>query len=261
MAQLSLLVLFIVAPTLQARYITVNNFTLVDVTGLPTHWGHWDPATINGLRDWSDGRGINSLEILGLLVGALRYSPAGSADQALFTQAIQYLAYDNDYAGNLVNLRINAPVDINYSDDEVRSTGALAGLPTHAPLIIVGTEGLLRGSCALAMIPEPILATGAQVSARAYLARSFRLSPASVSIPGRHHDRHDVRFELAVVCSWSSSPTFPSSSPSTPATQSWRRCTGPQSSPSAARGPQARGARARTCGGRSTSQPRAGQPP
>ena len=48
-------------------YITDNGFTLVDVTGRPTTWGHWDPAYLNGNRSWSDGRGVNSLQMLGYL--------------------------------------------------------------------------------------------------------------------------------------------------------------------------------------------------
>lgn len=45
-----------------AKYITDNGFTLVDVTGKPTTWGHWEPAYINGNRSRSDNRGVNSLQ-------------------------------------------------------------------------------------------------------------------------------------------------------------------------------------------------------
>jgi hypothetical protein len=102
-----------------ARYITQNNFTLVDVTGKPTRWGHWEPAVLNELQSWSDGRGLNSLQILALLVSALKYTQPGSADDTLFRNALQYLAYDQGYVGNLANLKINVPSDINYSDDEL----------------------------------------------------------------------------------------------------------------------------------------------
>ena len=53
-----------------ARYIVVNGFVLIDVTGEPTTWGRWDPATLNGARaNWCDSRGLNSLEVLALLAG------------------------------------------------------------------------------------------------------------------------------------------------------------------------------------------------
>ena len=35
-------------------YIVSNNFYLIDVTGLPTTWGVWNPAQINHDRFWSD---------------------------------------------------------------------------------------------------------------------------------------------------------------------------------------------------------------
>ena len=37
-------------------YIVKNNFYLIDVTGLPTTWGVWNPAQINLERFWSDER-------------------------------------------------------------------------------------------------------------------------------------------------------------------------------------------------------------
>jgi hypothetical protein len=101
------------------RYIVVNNFTLVDVTGLPSQWGHWEPAYINVLPDWADDRGINSVEILGLISSALKYLPANGADAKLLTTGFNYLALQNDYYTNMINTRINAPVDLNYSDDEL----------------------------------------------------------------------------------------------------------------------------------------------
>ena len=37
-------------------YIVSNDFYLIDVTGLPTSWGVWNPAQINLQRFWSDER-------------------------------------------------------------------------------------------------------------------------------------------------------------------------------------------------------------
>ena len=37
-------------------YIVSNNFDLIDITGLPTTWGQWNPPMVNFDRDWSDDR-------------------------------------------------------------------------------------------------------------------------------------------------------------------------------------------------------------
>ena len=64
-------------------YIVSNGFYLIDVTGAlarwllrwdsqvllllvagkPTTFGQWAPAVLNGMRSWSDGRGVNSLQV------------------------------------------------------------------------------------------------------------------------------------------------------------------------------------------------------
>ena len=105
------------------RYIVVNNFTLVDVTGAPTSWGHWDPATINTLRrDWCDTRGLNSLEMMAMLAAGLAATAPGDPDHSLFLGAWAALAGPApgaDYLGNLLNQKITTPSDWNDSDDEL----------------------------------------------------------------------------------------------------------------------------------------------
>ena len=103
-------------------YVVANNFTLVDVTGEATQWGHWDPPTLNRQRSWSDGRGVNSLQILAYLQAALATSPEGSKFRRAYALAHAQLtgaSHGHDYNGNLVNLKIKTPVDDNYSDDEL----------------------------------------------------------------------------------------------------------------------------------------------
>ncbi len=39
-------------------YIISNNFYLIDVTGLPTTWGVWNPTQLNLNRDFSDERSV-----------------------------------------------------------------------------------------------------------------------------------------------------------------------------------------------------------
>jgi hypothetical protein len=49
------------------HYIVSNNFDLIDITGLPTTWGQWNPPMVNFDRDWSDDRldiSYHSLSIL-----------------------------------------------------------------------------------------------------------------------------------------------------------------------------------------------------
>lgn len=101
------------------RYIVENNFTLVDVTGQPTTWGKWSPAYVNWDRSWSDQRGLNSVQMLGLLLDSQGLVPAGSADWQLFQTALDYLVQQEGYADNMVNAKIAAPSDDNYSDDEL----------------------------------------------------------------------------------------------------------------------------------------------
>ena len=56
-----------------------NGFQLIDYTGKPTSWGKWDPANINGNRAFSDGRGVQSVEVLAMLAAALN-ATATAAD-------------------------------------------------------------------------------------------------------------------------------------------------------------------------------------
>jgi hypothetical protein len=95
-----------------ARYIVSNNFTLRDVDGQPTQWGHWEPPKINYDRSWSDTKALNSLEILSYINAALEIA-TDPADVALLTQGYATLLAAG-YDVNIRNTRINAPCDINY---------------------------------------------------------------------------------------------------------------------------------------------------
>jgi hypothetical protein len=127
-----------------ARYVVGNNLTLVDVTGLPTTWGHWEPAFINGDRDWSDERGLNPVEIIAMLTTALAGvsvpgSGGGANDTAVLTKALEaLLAPDVAYGENMVNAKIIVPDDDNYSDDELLFF-------SYLPLLL-STEGAAQGS-------------------------------------------------------------------------------------------------------------------
>ena len=70
------------------------------MTGKPTTWGHWDPATLNGNRTWSDERGVNSLQMLSFLSEAFHSSSDGGA---AFSAAYAELCNaTNQYGENLV---------------------------------------------------------------------------------------------------------------------------------------------------------------
>lgn len=87
-----------------ATYITKNGFTLVDVTGKPTTWGHWNPAYLNGNRLWSDERGVNSMQILTFLSETFKIT-----GNTMFANAYSELCNStNQYDQNLV--RRHSPV-------------------------------------------------------------------------------------------------------------------------------------------------------
>ncbi len=95
-----------------------NKFDLIDVTGLPTLWGRWGPDTLNNNRKYSDGRGVNSLQILAYLRATLRFA-GDDADGTLAQAYAELTNSSNQYAENMLNLKIESPGDDNYSDDEL----------------------------------------------------------------------------------------------------------------------------------------------
>jgi hypothetical protein len=48
-------------------FILANNYYLIDVDGKPTRWGFWGPSELNDNPLRYGERGINSIEILGML--------------------------------------------------------------------------------------------------------------------------------------------------------------------------------------------------
>lgn len=78
-------------------------------------WGIWAPSYVNGLRSWSDQRGLNAMQMLSFLNAA--YVVTGNAT---FMDAIVTLSNNtNQYQRNQLNLKIEAPCDDNFSDDEL----------------------------------------------------------------------------------------------------------------------------------------------
>jgi hypothetical protein len=107
-------------------YMIENQYVLKDWTGFATTWAKWSPAWVNGRRAWSDERGVQAQQILSFLAAAQNISsllPSGKrtdARIARWSSAYKELTNaTNDYEGNLINLKIESPIDDNYSDDEL----------------------------------------------------------------------------------------------------------------------------------------------
>lgn len=101
------------------RRLCLDNFMLIDWTGKPTRWGRWSPAEVNGFRGFSDERGLQSLQMLAF-ISAARNVSASAADDQLLDQAFAELTNrTNQYDASMLNAKIEAPGDDNFSDDEL----------------------------------------------------------------------------------------------------------------------------------------------
>ena len=108
-------------------YMVDHSYNLVDYNGYMTTWGRWEPRYVNGWRAFSDGRGLNSLQMLAFLHAALNTSselpdgPARAARRARWNAAYAELTNStNGYDTNVVNAKIECPIDDNYSDDQLQ---------------------------------------------------------------------------------------------------------------------------------------------
>ena len=96
-----------------------DGFVLKDITGLTTHWGVWAPKDLNGEFGWSDERGLNSLQMLSYLFAALKHS-TNQKNKDIYTNALlELLNEENHYHINILNQKITAPSEINFSDNEL----------------------------------------------------------------------------------------------------------------------------------------------
>jgi hypothetical protein len=186
-------------------YIVSNNFHLIDADGEPTRWGDWSPHTMNANDSWSDGRGVNSLQILAYLRASFAAAPlvsgGGAAQQAMFTQAwVTLTNATNRYLGHLRNLKIEAPSDDNYSDDELTAlpfytwlvaTPLLAGGdPTPASLVAPCLAGVNRWYRAVSSLRSDLwMATTVAVDAS-------RASQGGVPLLDRTQAAVDARWNL-----------------------------------------------------------------
>ena len=129
-------------------YIVSNGFNLIDSTGNATTWGKYAPDVINVDRGFSDGRGIQSLQVLAMIAAAnatLAKDPkAGAAvpvgrhrtmalNTSFFEAGYATLTNaSNQYDDNVLNAKILTPGDDNFSDVRRRSSSPLR--PRSPPL-------------------------------------------------------------------------------------------------------------------------------
>eukprot|EP01043_Picozoa_sp_COSAG02_P081857 COSAG02_NODE_20218_length_842_cov_1.419919_1_plen_208_part_10 len=107
-------------------YMLAGDYSLRDWHGYPTTWGRWAPQIVNHFRPFSDERGLQSLQILAFLNAALNVSsllpdtPLRAIRRKRWAASYSELTNaTNGYAENMLNTKIEAPVDDNYSDDQL----------------------------------------------------------------------------------------------------------------------------------------------
>lgn len=98
-----------------AAYIVKNGYYYIDVNGKSTRWGQWAPEVLNLQREWSDERGVNSLEVLGYICAGANYT--GDPDGLFATAYAELTNSTNQYDMNVVNQKVEWPLDVNYGDD------------------------------------------------------------------------------------------------------------------------------------------------
>jgi hypothetical protein len=79
-----------------------------------TTWGFWNPIQINNDSKYQDDRGLNSLEILAFLLQTYAYSGDDH-----FLNGANLLIESFQYDVNLINQKMIAVCDINFSDDQL----------------------------------------------------------------------------------------------------------------------------------------------
>jgi hypothetical protein len=93
-------------------HIVEHDFQLIDLDGLPTRWGIWNPDSLNNSPGWWYERGLNSLQILSFLKSAFRVT----GDQK-FEKVYQLLVQKHHYAENARQVKMYGPFENSHSDD------------------------------------------------------------------------------------------------------------------------------------------------
>ena len=95
-------------------HILTHDWYLIGENHNHTRWGIWNPAQINNDSYYQESRGLNSLQILAFLFQTYAYS----GDER-FLNGINLLIESYQYDVNLINQKMIATCDNNFSDDEL----------------------------------------------------------------------------------------------------------------------------------------------
>ena len=97
-----------------SEHILSHNWYLIGENGNHTMWGIWNPSEINENSFYQESRGLNSLQILSFLLQSFVYSK----DQK-YLDGINLLINEYHYDTNLINQKMIAMCDTDFSDDEL----------------------------------------------------------------------------------------------------------------------------------------------
>ena len=97
-----------------SEHILSHNWYLIGENGNHTMWGIWNPSEINENSFYQESRGLNSLQILSFLLQSFLYSK----DQK-YLDGINLLINEYHYDTNLINQKMIAMCDTDFSDDEL----------------------------------------------------------------------------------------------------------------------------------------------
>ncbi len=95
-------------------HILTHDWYLIGENHNHTTWGIWNPIQINNDSFYQESRGLNSLQILAFLLQTYAYS----GDER-FLNGANLLIESYQYDVNLINQKMIAVCDINFSDDEL----------------------------------------------------------------------------------------------------------------------------------------------
>lgn len=97
------------------RSIVENDLYLIDpLTQKPTKWGFWNPKEVNDDVEHYSERAMNSLEILSYLASAYSLTR-----DPLYKSTFDKLVNQHGYVRNMMNVKIDNPLDDNHSDNEL----------------------------------------------------------------------------------------------------------------------------------------------
>eukprot|EP00041_Stephanoeca_diplocostata_P038771 m.1553094 g.1553094 ORF g.1553094 m.1553094 type:complete len:862 (+) comp25268_c1_seq3:151-2736(+) len=154
--------------------VVKNDYMLIDVTGNATTWGRWSPHYVNDFRPFSDERGLQALQMLAYLSAAANLTArTDAAGMKMWLDAYADLTNaTNQYLENVVNAKIDAPCDDNYSDDELMFLPFFSLLTTCTPDQV---PGVVANSSAHAPESPACPFPGLRKAGLTGLARAWRI--------------------------------------------------------------------------------------